>query len=222
MDAHGTIVSPHPELTLRQPAVTIRPMTAATVRAVSDLHIQAVPDMHSARLGRRYVHAFLSWFATSATAIAYVAELEPGTVVGYVIGAPVGYAAVLNVDLAWVGLISVLRRPWMLLHRGVWGTLWARLGFVLGRSAANTTGLPEPVMSLVGITVAPAAAGKGVGFALMKAFEERARAMQMASLRLSVYPDNRAARRLYERCGWKVLPQPPSASGTIYYGLLLR
>ena len=56
----------------------------------------------------------------------------------------------------------------------------------------------------------------------MKAFEERAGEMRMASLRLSVYPDNVGARRLYERCGWQALPQPASASGTIYYGLVLR
>ena len=77
-------------------------------------------------------------------------------------------------------------------------------------------------LAWIGIAVARSAFGKGVGFALMKSFESRARALQMASLRLSVYPDNSPARRLYERCGWRPLQHSESSTGTIYYGLVIR
>jgi ribosomal protein S18 acetylase RimI-like enzyme len=197
-------------------------MTAGRVAAVCDLHMMAAASTPSARLGRRYVLAFMSWFATAGHTIALVAETEPGHVVGYAIGAPVGYAAALTLHLAWIGTAAVLLRPWMLFDHRIWATVRARIGFVFSRSASNTTGLPAPTMSLVGIAVAPPAAGQGVGVELMKAFEKQARDMCMASLRLSVYPENTGARRLYERCGWRPLPHPPTPSGTMYYGLILQ
>lgn len=202
--------------------VTIRPMTASLIPAVCDLHMKAAANTPSARLGRRYVVAFMSWFASAGDAIAFVAETEPGIVVGYAIGAPVGYAATLSLHLAWIGATTLIVRPWLLFDYRNWATVKARIGFIFSRSAKNTTGLPAPSMSLVGIGVAPSAAGKGVGFVLMKAFEERARSMRMASLRLSVYPENASARRLYERCGWEPLPYPPTPNGTMYYGRILR
>jgi ribosomal protein S18 acetylase RimI-like enzyme len=202
--------------------VTVRPMTVSLVPAVCSLHLLAAANTPSARLGHRYVVAFMSWFVTAGNTIALVAETEPGHVVGYAIGAPVGYAAALTLHLAWVGATAMIARPWMLFDHRIWATVKARIGFVFSRSAMNTTGLPGPSMSLVGIAVAPSAEGKGVGFALMKAFEERARTLRMASLRLSVYPENSGARRLYERCGWRPLPYPPTPNGTIYYGLILR
>ena len=202
--------------------MTIRPMTPALVPAVCGLHMAAAANTPSARLGRRYVVAFMSWFATAGDAIAFVAETESGHIVGYAIGAPVGYAGTLTLHLAWIGATAMLIRPWMLFDYRIWATVKARIGFVFSRSATNTTGLPTPSMSLVGIAVDPSAAGKGVGFRLMKAFEERARDMRMASLRLSVYPENTGARRLYERCGWQPLPYPPTPNGTMYYGLILQ
>lgn len=202
-------------------AVTILPMTEDTLTAVCDLHLNAVAGVLSARFGTRYVRAFMSWFLRTKTAIALVAATEDGAVVGYVIGAPIGYTATLNRELAWVAASCLIGRPWLLFDSRIRVTLKARLGFMVGRSAGDTTGLPSPAMSLVGIAVSPAVANRGVGSALMKGFESRARALKMASLRLSVYPDNAGARRLYERCGWQPLSQPPSATGTIYYGLIL-
>lgn len=202
-------------------AVTILPMTEDALAAVCELHVSAVAGVLSARFGTRYVRAFMSWFLRTDTAIALVATTEQGAVVGYVIGAPIGYTATLNRELAWVAATCLIGRPWLLFDSRIRATLKARLGFMVGRSAGDTTGLPSPAMSLVGIAVSPSAGNKGVGFALMKGFERRARALKMASLRLSVYPNNAAARRLYERCGWEPLAQPRSATGTIYYGLIL-
>lgn len=54
-----------------------------------------------------------------------------------------------------------------------------------------------------GITVARAARGRGVGTALIRAAEERARAWGVRKVTLGVLAENEAARRLYRRLGYE-------------------
>jgi ribosomal protein S18 acetylase RimI-like enzyme len=200
--------------------VEVLSMTVSMVPRVCDLHLNAFGGLMSARLGRAYLQAFLSWFLRAPDAIALVAADDKGGIFGYVIGAPVGYTTVMNRDLLWVAIRSMIARPRLLLNPQVRATVKARLGFMLGRSAPDMHDLPSPTMSLVGIAVSPSAAGKGVGFSLMQGFERKARASRMASLHLSVYPDNMAARRLYERCGWHPVGSG-SSTGAIYYARVM-
>jgi len=202
--------------------VDILPMNEQMLTLVCDLHLEAFPDVMSTRLGRAYLQAFMAWFVNSSNAIALVAVTEQGRIVGYVVGAPIGYTAVLNRELAGVAARSMIARPWLLLNWRILGTLKARLGFMFGSTAGDASGLPTPAMSLVGIATAPSESGRGVGLALMQGFEREARALKMASLRLSVYPGNLGAKRLYERCGWRELPGAPTASGTVYYGRIIQ
>lgn len=51
--------------------------------------------------------------------------------------------------------------------------------------------------------VVPAARGRGLGRALLAAGEDLARALGMAAMFLEVAVDNRPARRLYQRAGWR-------------------
>jgi ribosomal protein S18 acetylase RimI-like enzyme len=55
----------------------------------------------------------------------------------------------------------------------------------------------------------PAAAGCGIGGALLAAAEKAARARGLAEMRLEVREDNHAARRLYEGLGYAVLGRRP-------------
>jgi len=59
------------------------------------------------------------------------------------------------------------------------------------------------VARLYSIAVAPEARGAGVGEALLAAAERGARARGRAAFRLEVRTDNAAARRLYERRGYR-------------------
>jgi ribosomal protein S18 acetylase RimI-like enzyme len=200
--------------------VEVVSMTVDMVPRVCDLHVNAFAGLMSVRLGPAYLRAFFSWFLRAPDAVALVAADQQRAILGYVIGAPRGYTTAMNRELVSVAARSMIARPWLLLNSQVRATSKARLGFLLGRSAVDTSDLPGPTMSLVGIAVSPSAAGKGVGFDLMQAFEKKARASRMASLHLSVYPDNIAARRLYERCGWHSLDLG-SSTGAIYYGRVM-
>jgi ribosomal protein S18 acetylase RimI-like enzyme len=50
----------------------------------------------------------------------------------------------------------------------------------------------------------------------MAAFEDRAGSLGIATMRLSVRTDNRPARRLFERCGWRALPAAEDAQELEY------
>jgi len=62
---------------------------------------------------------------------------------------------------------------------------------------------------LYSIAVAPEARGTGIGEALLAAAERAAKARGRRAFRLEVRTDNAAARRLYERRGYRVFGAKP-------------
>lgn len=93
-------------------------------------------------------------------------------------------------------------------HGGPEGFLVAELaGEPVGYVAlhpAGTLASHAHVRIIDGLAVLPAAQGRGVGRALVKAAVERARADGAAKVTLRVLSTNPVARRLYERCGFVV------------------
>lgn len=60
------------------------------------------------------------------------------------------------------------------------------------------------VRGIFGLAVDPSARGKGVGEALVRGAIDRARELGAHKLMLHVFSTNAGARRLYERCGFRV------------------
>jgi RimJ/RimL family protein N-acetyltransferase len=65
--------------------------------------------------------------------------------------------------------------------------------------------------TVVAMYVAPEAGGKGVGGALIEALLAHARSLELGSLVLTVTEGNEAARRLYERAGFRSFGLEPDA-----------
>ena len=186
---------------------------------VAVLHRQVFSQYMNARLGRGYIKAFLRWFCSANRAVALVAVDHNGRIVGYVVGAPVGYGKKMNRDLSWVALVAMVLRPWLLGNTQFRKKAITRLRILLGLSQGShpEPDLPTPTLSLVSIAVSPSAQRQHVGKRLMEEFEQRGCQVDMRSARLSVYPDNRGARGLYERCGWQSVPGPTRDTGEMYY-----
>lgn len=93
-------------------------------------------------------------------------------------------------------------------HGGPGGFLVAELdGVVVGYVGLHPAGdlaTHAHVRIIDGLGVLPAAQGRGVGEALVRAAVERARAEGAAKVTLRVLGTNPTARRLYERCGFDV------------------
>lgn len=203
--------------------VQIMPLPRELIPAVARLQQQAFAGYLNARLGLRYQRAFIRWFYEAEDAIALVAMSESGDLLGYVVGAPIGYGARLNRAIFWPAVISILLRPWLFLDGYFRHMVAGRVRILTGRgqpATAGTPALPAPTYSLVGIGVVPKARGRGIGAQLVDAFEVAATAQAVCSVRLSIYPHNTAARRLYEKQGWQAQPDPAPGAAMYYYKIL--
>jgi len=196
-------------------------MTAEMVRKAARVHRDALPDSRTTIMGEAYVVAFIDWFRQPEHGgIALGAIDMHGEVVGYVIGAPLGYARALSRHLFWIAAGAVILRPWLFFRHEFRNGVLDRFRFVLGHLPPHTSEpeIPAPTMSLVAIGVSSAARGKKIGLRLVQAFERRARELRMQSLRLTTRSDNAVACRLYQRCGWR--PFSASDEMTYYFRLL--
>jgi ribosomal protein S18 acetylase RimI-like enzyme len=200
----------------------IAPMSAALVQQAANLHVRALAGSRSAIMGRAYAATFIEFFRLPQHGGIALAAIDPGgKLAGYVVGAPLGYPAALSRSLARVSVAALGWRPWVLFRRafreGLTDRLRLRLGLLSPRLAEP--GLPAPTMSLVAIAVDPSMRGRRIGMRLVEAFEVKARNAGMRSLRLSMRPNNTIARRLYERCGWRLLNESPAQAD---YGRILE
>lgn len=201
-------------------------MTLRMVEEVSHVHMQAFNGAMNTRLGKFYVRKFLEWFVRNEGGIALVAISKAGNIdqiVGYAVGAPLGYGKKMNRDLFWIASFNGIIRPWLFLSGQFRETIKARLTAIFkpSQNPALQVDLPSPAMSLVGLAVMPNYQGKSIGKGLLCAFQERARDLHVRSLRLSVYPENSAARSIYEKCGWLPVQDSGVSGKTIFYYMIL-
>lgn len=200
---------------MSQSDVEVTPYSEADVETLAAIHLAAFKGYMNSRMGKKYVRAFLRWFLTYPNSIALKATLR-GAAIGYVVGAPLGYAQPMNRSLLKIGIYSIISHPHVLLHPNFTRAASAKLRLLLGRKPASIT-LKQPEgkgISLVGIGVHPQSSGNGVGTAIMKAFENKARVIGMDYMRLSVYDHNEVARAVYEKSGWKMAERVGNA---LYY-----
>jgi ribosomal protein S18 acetylase RimI-like enzyme len=198
-------------------------MTSDMITEVGKIHCEAFADYMNTRLGTAYVAAFLRWFLKQEQAIALVALDSKRKVLGYALGAPLEYGRQMNRDLLRVAAVSVSMRPWLLLNRGFWKIVVARLKsfFMLASARKSRFNFPEPAMSLIAIGVARSARGKKIGLCLLRAFEDKARTLGIRSLQLTVYSNNIIARQLYETNHWTPLQREPGENRVIEYVRIL-
>lgn len=187
--------------------ILIKAISPEMIDDVAGLHMSAFEGYTNTLIGKGYVKAFIKWFCETDEAIAICAIDSTNTPVGYVVGAYLGYEAKLNKKILWPALSGILLRPWLVFNPRFRSIVANKLrSFTKGskNQVNQIPTLPSPTVSLVGIGVHPSFKGKGVGYELINAFEARVVEYQAKSMRLSVYSDNIAARKFYEKAGWQV------------------
>jgi ribosomal protein S18 acetylase RimI-like enzyme len=91
------------------------------------------------------------------------------------------------------------------------GTIEVREGRVVGAAVcvwSFSTFTGRPSVNLHDFSVLPEAQGRGVGTALLRALERRARERGAAKMTLEVHDTNEAAKRLYARFGFEGWASP--------------
>lgn len=195
---------------------TIRLMRPADLPAVASIHLASFAGHRSALLGAGFVKAEYRWFLAHFPQLALVSE-QDGMVVGSVIGATPAYGTEVLPSLWREALVALLLRPWLLVNPTIWAQfdLFFRV-LVLKRlrrapkPVSPKAPLAESVRPssedapffLASIAVDPTCRGRGIAGQLIQAFEQQARALGAARLRLTVLKNNLAAQRAYENTGW--------------------
>lgn len=182
----------------------IRDLTAADLESWTRSHRHAFEGTLGVALGRRYTTAFLRWFLERAGAIC-LAAVDDREIEGYVFGAPEGYSRELNGALAPEIVRGFLTHPGALRHPAVLRHVPMRIRGLFGMPVPAELAqrrVSGTIFDLVGIGTAPRVRGRGIGRAVLEAFEERVFAAGHAGIVLDVRTENAAARHLYESRGW--------------------
>lgn len=186
-------------------AVGIRPARFDDLARLVEIHMDVFEGHRAVRLGAAYVRAGHQWFLAQPDTINLVAERD-GQPVGFVEGAPVGYAARMAQAIRSTALRSLLMRPWLLLDGNIRYAIRHRVRWLFRRSsaAAASSSLPcsGTAFCLVSIGVVREAQGQGIAGQLMEIFEKKAADAGYSCLTLSLYQSNVRAARVYRKAHW--------------------
>jgi len=172
------------------------------LESVINLHLKAFRGYLNARLGKRYLRAFFRWFIENGD-ISLVAVNHDLKIVGYVVGAKDQYQKMLTKHMFFTVICSFIAKPWLLFQSRVIKIVFNRLINLFSKTKRNSEKKFREI-SLVGIAVDQNFSGRGIGTKLLDAFEKNAKNLDYQIMQLSVYSDNRGARKSYEKAGWKL------------------
>lgn len=166
------------------------------VESAAEILLRAFADQENARMGPRYVRAFLMTFHTQPRRVLLVAS-SSDRIAGFAAGEPGSCKADRYRSLRTAAALALLSRPWLLLSPSIVRMALARL------NADSKHRVPEGAWFLALLGVDPELARTGIGHQLLSAFEEEGRRRGFRSAALLVSESNHAARALYELSGWQ-------------------
>lgn len=196
-------------------AIGICQGTMQHLASLAQVHAETFAGTMGASLGASYRRRFLSYFLRKPNTVVEIA-MQENRVVGYVVGAPVGYDRSMTRYAGIYAAIGLILHPTLIRKMNFRRELLRRCRSILNTPSPVKSDACYAAFSLVAIGVAASAQGNGVGQQLMAAFEKRAHSQGHSLLRLSVYKTNQSARALYERMGWQAQTHPTNPE-LLYY-----
>jgi ribosomal protein S18 acetylase RimI-like enzyme len=196
-----------------------RSMQTSDIDDVVTIHCEGFATSRSTSLGVRFLRKMYRWFLVYHPELAFVAELD-GKLVGFVTGAIGGSSRRIFHYAFWEIVSGLVRRPRLLLRTRTYGMWHSHVRGVWPRYGASSKEIRENLAqvkaTLPSIGVAASARGRNVGTALIAAFEDAARKQGATEVSLGVERNNVAARRLYEKCGWRLAWEDASSNSAGY------
>lgn len=186
--------------------VEIRAIDARDLPVIAEIHMLAFPNAAMTALGKEAVRRYYQWQIEGPHDLHATIALVDGKTAGFSFaghfrGHLIGY---LRRNRGYL-LLNTLRRPWLLANP----LFIDRLKYGL-RTFRRKFGKPVPRRDLteprrfgiLSVAVNPAFQGCGVGGALMQDAEQEARRLGVATMSLTVHPENEQAVRFYEHQTW--------------------
>lgn len=196
-------------------------ITEEFITSLVKVHREGFSGYMNTRLGDGYIKAFLRWFCTADKSIALMVTDSDKNALGYVVGARFRHwDKQAGKDLFLSAAFGVVSNPWVIFSSDIRKRIILRFARMLGKKSTSELpepDVPEPSMSLVGICVSQSAKGSCAAVCLIEEFEKRARELEMRSMALEVYANNKRARRFYEKCGWQPFIEPEQEDAPMFY-----
>ena len=192
----------------RQPGPRVRMRSARKedLYDVARVYLRAFPDslraLHSPQLSALAVGDVMRAPLLADPGSLLVAHAPAGEIVGYVIAVTDASLVLHAVLFRWLvpkWLVRWLRGRYHLSPRGAWALLRDLL-HLRGTARMRDADVPARIISLA---VDPDWQGRGIGEQLLEAAFQRLRELGRTEVRLEVRPENLAARRLYEKLGFR-------------------
>jgi len=197
----------------------VRLMKQEDVSAVSAIHSRQFPHSRSTSLGGPFVRKMYRWFLFNQPELSLVAE-QDGRPIGFVIGALGTHEIKIILSTLPQIFLGFMLRPWIILRASTFregGSYFKALARMLLFPRPDPPDTPAPVQGGIdSIAVDRPAQGRGIGRALVGAFEKAARTQGARLLGLTVTMDNLAAQHTYEVCGWEVRSRNPDLNSILY------
>ncbi len=196
--------------------LTVRRAEAQEIPQVAEIFCAQFSGLVWTRLGKPFVRRLVEWHLKYHPELSLVAVEDgrsiSGRITGFILGASQGHRVYYRQVLRYAYpefLRGSLSHPWLFLNRTVLSQ-WADL---IRKAPAERSGRDELSLSKTGekkavlcfVAVTEAVGKRGLGTRLVQAFEEAA--FGAGAELLSSYTDirNTPARKLHERCGWKLV-----------------
>lgn len=192
--------------------------TQDSLNAISQCHESAFPDSLSTKFGRSYLIRMYEWYLADKDRFLYYTGSKKNCT-GFCGGilkkrsAESGSSSSMAQFTMGVAIVSILKRPWILIHREILGKLpFIMLNIfnkiqkkMLSKNPSRDKVIyKEPHVGLVVIGVSSEYQGKGIGSQLLIEFENKAQKFGFNAVSLAVKNNNSAALKSYKRNGWQI------------------
>lgn len=207
-----SLASPKPDA-LETRTVSVEPLELEDLAFTTQLQAEALPHGFFARLGPRFLHAYLRAYVESPYAVALVARSDGGRL-GYVLGALANadhqrwLVRQRGIRLAVLAAVALARRPTLARQFAV-TRLYRYLRAVARRLRPERSGAAGPQTPtdhpavLAHIAVTPESRGLGVGRSLERTFVALAREAGATKAYLVTRLATNGADGFYARAGWR-------------------
>lgn len=197
----------------------LRPMEVADIDKVVAIHLASFPDSRSSRLGRPFLRKMYVWYLLNQPKLAFVAVSEQD-VAGFVTGTyGWGGGRKRFRYTFWQILWGFVRHPLLLLSPDMFEQSFSLFKGFFSQHKTQIVVIEDKKgikVTLDSIAVNPQARGQNLGVKLIESFENSARQLGGGYLALGVEYDNPAARRLYEKCGWRIVKEDKDKNSASY------
>jgi len=173
---------------------------------VVDLHKKCFPTSRSTKLGKKFLKKFYSWYTIYHPELSFVSE-GAGEVVGFICGTLGSGGGQQRFKFTLPIIIQSLINNPLLIFNKVTFKSWKVLINALKIKKKSIPNDQKPAGkkgALDSIAIDSRARGHSIGILLVQKFEEAAREQGATYLSLGVEADNIPARKLYEKCGWRL------------------